>query len=114
LCEHGFAISFAPGQCRYDLLAERDGKIYRVQVKSTSVIRGGGYMFWAVKGNRYKKADFDLIACIALDISVIAFLPSLRFQNKCKIYLRPPESKRKSRRPSISEYPLGKALKEIG
>jgi hypothetical protein len=113
MCEQGFAISFAHGQCRYDLLAEKDGKVYRVQVKSSIGVRDGGYSFWAVKKNRYKRTDFDLIACVALDIKMIAFLPSIDFENKCRIYLRPPGAKINKRGLLISNCPLNKALKKI-
>lgn len=104
----------APGDCRYDLFAEKNGRTLRVQVKSCHVLRNGGYSFWAIKKNRYKITDFELVACVALDIKIIGFLPSAKFANKCRIYLRPPgASKARGNGFTISDYTLPKALKEI-
>lgn len=81
------AFPTAPG-LPYDIVAEVDGRLIRIQVKSTQAPRavpdrpgsGDSYFFWcrrAGKGGKRRigNDEFDLLALVALDIRQIAYLP---------------------------------------
>jgi hypothetical protein len=118
LCELGHEVSLAPASVRYDLIAVINGKIYRVQVKSAAkASRECRYIFYVGKNAQYNKGDFDLVACVALDIKTIAFLAPHYLENKGQVSLRPSAASRSSGRKrdfTIIDCPLEKALKEIG
>ena len=72
----------------YDVVIDEGGILYRLQVKATCQVRPvpqrkaftPGYLFHvrrAGKGGRrvYQRDDFDLVALVALDIRVIAYMP---------------------------------------
>src|ERR1700681_1688362 len=72
----------------YDVVLDDAGHLYRVQVKSTRQPKRipqresffPGYYFHvkrAGKGNRrqYRDDEFDMLALVALDIRVIAYMP---------------------------------------
>lgn len=75
-------------QSRYDVIADVNGSLFRVQVKSTAKQRNfqqqrsdhiSGYM-WSrlllggLNNRAYKINDFDILALVALDINKIAYL----------------------------------------
>ena len=77
-------------QCRIvnmgtsDIIAELDGRVYRIQVKSSQLKarhepnRNNGYQFITSKGGnklRLTEADCDIVAMVALDIENIWFSP---------------------------------------
>lgn len=90
--------------CAYDVVADCDDKLIRIQVKATQAPKMipqrksyiPGY-FWHVKragkgGNRHYGAnEFDLLALVALDIRVIAYLPIKNVVTQT-ITLHPPHS----------------------
>jgi hypothetical protein len=112
----------------YDVIIDDGGSLYRVQVKATRGLKAvpqrsaytPGYLFHtrrAGKGGRrrYRGDEFDLLALVALDIRVIAYM---RFADVpgCLI-LRPPNSvphHAASRPENINQFPIHKALAEIG
>lgn len=112
----------------YDVIIDDGGELYRVQVKATRRLKPvpqrsaytPGYLFHtrrAGKGGRrrYKGDEFDLFALVALDIRVIAYM---RFSDipGCLV-LRPPNSvpyPGTSRPENINQFPIHKAIAEIG
>lgn len=72
----------------YDVVADIDGKLYKIQVKTTSKYRAvpqsknhtPAYLFWikrcGKKGKKtYKNKDYDFMALVALDKKIIGYLP---------------------------------------
>lgn len=112
----------------YDVVIDDGGYMYRVQVKSTRslkpvpqrVAHTPGYLFHtrrAGKGGRrrYKGHEFDLVALVALDIRVIAYLPFAEVKG-C-IVLRPPNyvpHKVATRLENINQFPIQKAIARLG
>jgi len=84
----GYRAFLTDQNCPYDVAVEVDGRLVRVQVKSTRLPRAipqrakhiSAYM-WHVKrtgkGGKgvYTHGDFDVLALVALDIKTIAYLP---------------------------------------
>lgn len=109
----------------YDVVIDCAGTLYRVQVKATREAKrlpargalGVGYLFQprrAGKGGRRQYADneFDIIALVAMDIRVIAYLP---FSERIlqTIHLRPPgyqHHPRAERRRNIDQFPIEAAI----
>lgn len=109
----------------YDVVIDYEGRLYRVQVKATRDAKkipqrgavGLGYLFnirRAGKGGRRQYADdeFDIIALVAIDIRIIAYLPSAGHLLQT-INLRPPghgPSPRTERTHTIDQYPIETVL----
>jgi hypothetical protein len=109
----------------YDIVLDDRGRLYRVQVKATRELRPvpqraaftPGYLFHvrrAGKGGRrsYSESEFDLMALVALDIRVIAYMP---FADAVKqsLVLRPPNhqpANNATRLQNIDQFPLEAAL----
>lgn len=105
----------------YDVVVEYEGKLYRVQVKATRCAKkmpargavGVGYLYHVRRAGKhcrrvYGDDEFDIIALVALDIRVIAYLP---FERKVlqTIHLRPPghhSSPRTERTRTIDQFPI--------
>jgi hypothetical protein len=64
-----------------DILAEFDGKIYRIQVKASQLKlhkRDFGYQFMVSKGGKkepFTVSECDIIACVTIDTEQIWFFP---------------------------------------
>lgn len=69
----------------YDLVADVNGRLVRIQVKSTrspEVLPGKGrvaYRFWVSRcgkggGNRYSDGDVDVFALVALDTASVGYM----------------------------------------
>lgn len=72
----------------YDVVADIDGQLYKIQVKTTSKYRAvpqrknytPAYLFWIKrcgKGGKkvYKEKDYDFMALVALDKKIVGYLP---------------------------------------
>lgn len=83
----GFRAFMTTQSCPYDVAVEIDGRIVRVQVKTTRTVRAipqrkiytPAYLFHIKRcgkgGNKqYEKNDFDIMALVALDIKQIAYI----------------------------------------
>lgn len=113
----------------YDVVFDHGGRLLRVQVKSTTRPRpvpgrpgsGDNYSFnirRAGKGGRRKIENgvFDLIALVALDIRVIAYIPVPDHVRQL-IHLRVPgchKAHGNKIHGNIDDYPIEKALSEMG
>jgi hypothetical protein len=109
----------------YDVVIDCAGTLFRVQVKATREARklpahgalGAGYLFQvrrAGKGGRrlYANDAFDILALVALDIRIIAYLPFSESVLQT-IHLRPPgyqHHARAERRRNIDQFPIEAAL----
>ncbi|MCW5982453.1 MAG: hypothetical protein KIT09_30480 [Bryobacteraceae bacterium] len=109
----------------YDAVVDHEGKLYRVQVKSSREVkrmpqRKGdtpGYLYHVRRAGKYRKRqyaddEFDILALVALDIRIIAYLP---FEGRIlqTIYLRPPGhhgSGRTARTRTIDQFPIESVL----
>jgi len=109
----------------YDVVLDHEGKLYRIQVKATRCAKkvptrgavGTGYLFQVRRAGKrgrrqYANAEFDIIALVALDIRVIAYLP---FEKRIlqTIHLRPPghcPSARTERTRTIDQFPIESAI----
>lgn len=112
----------------YDVVLDLDGNLLRIQVKSTRDQRAvpqrqsftPSYLFHvrrAGKGGRrrYTTREFDLIAFVALDTRVIAYMP---FSDGVKtvIILRPAgyrPGRNALRRENIDQFPIKTALDRL-
>jgi hypothetical protein len=108
----------------YDVVLEHDRTLLRVQVKSTREARkipgralGTGYLYQVRRAGKrgrrvYSDEVFDILALVALDIRVIAYLP-LSEKVLQTIYLRPPGYNyhaRAERTRTIDQYPIEAVL----
>lgn len=109
----------------YDVVIDRGGSLYRVQVKASRCAKRMpqratvtlGYLYnvrRAGKAGRRQYADdeFDIVALVAMDIRIVAYLP---FKGPVlqTIYLRPPGhvgSARTERTRTIDQFPVEAAL----
>ena len=113
----------------YDVIFDHCGKLLRVQVKSTTRPKpvpkrpssGDTYSFnirRAGKGGRRKigAGVFDLIALVALDVRIIAYIPVPDHVRQL-VHLRVPGCSKAHGNKihgNIDEYSIEKALKEMG
>lgn len=69
LVERGFTVSWPLNEDSYDLIAEKDGKARRIQVKSANINKGGSYRcgltHCRTKNLSYTKSDCDFIILFA-------------------------------------------------
>lgn len=109
----------------YDIVADVNGRLIRIQVKSAQSPRavpnrpgsGPSYFFWcrrAGKGSKRRVAnnEFDMLALVALDIRTIAYLP-LNDGVKGSINLRAPNTRSghgNKKRGDIDQLPFAEAL----
>ncbi len=109
----------------YDVVIDHAGNLYRVQVKASRCAKRmpqramvtPGYLYHvrrAGKGGRRQYADdeFDLVALVAMDVRIVAYLP---FKGRIlqTIYLRPPGhqgSARTERTRTIDQFPIEAAM----
>ena len=85
LLYRGFTVAFVEGDnAPYDLIADSNGKLSRVQVKSTENLGSVthhhyGYHVNVTKGNkrteRYTKADCDFIAVLIGSLNIVYLIP---------------------------------------
>ncbi len=122
----GYRAFLAGNSLPYDVVFDNNGKLLRVQVKSTTGPRpvpdrpgsGHSYFFHVRRaGKGYKRLvgndEFDILALVALDIRVVAYLP-IGKRILQTIHLRKPGnlSRHGNRRhENIDEYPIEKAIR---
>ena len=113
----------------YDVVFDVGGRLLRVQVKSSSRPRpvpgrpasAPSYMFnvrRAGKGGKRRigNSEFELLALVALDIRVVAYLP-ISEKVLQTVHLRVPENASghgNRGRGNVDEFPVGQALAELG
>jgi N6-adenosine-specific RNA methylase IME4 len=123
--------AFLSGQgAPYDLIIEKDGRLFKIQVKGAQAPRNVNskglnarvaYSFCALRrgkegeGPRLTKQDADIVACVALDTLRIAYLPV--FECSSTIQLEPEivadnGYTRTYERP-IGDYPLDAAVARV-
>ena len=123
----GYRAFLSDQNCPYDVAVEVDGRLVRVQVKSTRsvkatpqrVVHTPTYLWHAKRAGkgakRRYKDEFDILALVALDVRAIAYVPLKSMGTNC-ILLRPPgtpiTSKAKRLR-NIDEYPFIDAFRAV-
>lgn len=111
----------------YDVVVDADNHLYRIQVKTTFKpapvpLRTHTEKYqWSVRrsGKGAKRIigndEFDILALVALDIRIVAYLP-ITDQVRQTVHLKPPNTINKINRTSaytnkcIDEYPFENAL----
>lgn len=86
IMKQGYSAFLADKGCYYDVIAEIDGRLMRIQVKTTRKKMKmpqrknfyERYQFWVRrygKGGRkaYEKRDIDLLALVAIDKNIVAY-----------------------------------------
>lgn len=125
----GYRAFLADQNCPYDVAVDIGGRLIRVQVKSTRKAKAlpqrvghfPAYM-WNVRragkgGARvYADGEFDLLACVALDVRKVAYLPpSMHCQT---VHIRthddpnPPAHGGKAGK-TFSQFPFQAAMREV-
>jgi hypothetical protein len=131
----GYRASMVEAGLPYDLVLDHDGRIFRVQVKTCTGVSdlglmhrrnrngqraglGVGYMFRMHRNNgaggyrAYAPGEIDLLALVALDIRIIAYLPVLGKPLR-SVCLRSPGHQhdcRAQRRRNVDEFPIEGAM----
>lgn len=114
----------------YDLVADLDGRLIRIQVKASCFSRNMnmsgrseslGYSFYVRRrgkggSKRLSAEDCDIVAMIALDIRVIAYLPLGEVGQTCQ--LMPPKfafkgKYKRSRVVAIDGLPFARAIERL-
>jgi hypothetical protein len=125
----GHSASLVGPTMRYDVLADVNNKLIRIQVKATSGFRevpgrpgsSQTYIFYCrragVKKNRLIKDDeFDVLALVAMDRKQIAYV--VMNKNVLQtIHLRvagSPKNHGNKTWDNIDEYPFSRVLRELG
>lgn len=119
LLKHGFNCMQAPAGSRYDIVADfGDIGMKRIQVKSVLGLRtsSGRYKSYMFRSHKiYKPGDFDIIAMVALDVDIIAYMLPAEFISKHSMKFQPPDYQSRWRKTNynIDSFPLAKVLKQI-
>ena len=119
----GWRAFLADQNCGYDVAVDVGGRLIRIQVKATRKQRWipqrgnsrdiPAYM-WHVRragkgGKRlYKNTDFDMLALVAIDVRLIAYLSPTH--TKQTIHIRPPSV---TGGKQFNHFPFADALSEI-
>lgn len=125
LLTKGYRAFLVNQNCPYDVAVDNCGKLIRVQVKTTRYVRSvpqrkndqTSYI-WHVrrtgKNNRrnYEYGDFDVLALVALDKKLIAYMPPSKFKNTIHIRDGEPPLVRPKYNSSkyFCEFPFEKAI----
>jgi len=123
----GYPAFIAGAQLPYDVVVEAEGRMLRVQVKASRGLQNIAqrathtprYQFWVKRcgkggARNYLPTDFDLIALVALDIRVVAYMPNAMARQT--MHLRPPGcagTKWARRQECIEDYPFAGALEAL-
>lgn len=111
LIKRGYRVSFASAGYPYDLIADINGKLFKVQVKASKQPRKGiDHYIFSVNGS----SGFDLIAFIALDINCIGYLTYKKSPRK-KARFQKPNTIQKLRRSvlDLDQNTFEKALNDL-
>jgi hypothetical protein len=84
LTDKGFDVTMAAEKLTYDLIADKSGRLLKVQVKTASYSPEWGYRFCthrcshkgAGRSRSYPTDDVDVFAFVALDLRAVAFMPA--------------------------------------
>lgn len=128
ILSRGYECFIAEGRLPYDVVADINGRMIRIQVKTTSGIRPCPqrlnhtpvYMWNARKfgkGSRhsYHPTDTDLVAYVALDRRVIAYRTSERIAQSTVLRIAEYRDQYQSKTGGfVEDFPLEKALQEFG
>lgn len=87
LLRQGIQAFHAGPNLRYDIVADIDGHLVRIQVKATS--KKSPYIFRARDGisRHYEDGALDILALVALDTESIAYIPFHHIVHKSQITL---------------------------
>lgn len=120
LLSQGYKAFLTEQNCPYDIIVDHEGKLFRIQVKTTAYQRRTpqrkGYYpsyMWHVRrtGKRGKRVyghgEFDALALVALDTQKIAYLKPEHV--KQTISIKSPTSKGFARK-RFEHYPFSKIL----
>lgn len=123
----GYECFLAEGRLPYDVIADVNGKIVRIQVKTTTGVKPCPqrknytpvYTFSArhvgkMRRKGYEPGQADLVAYVALDRRIVAFMPAEKIAQSTVLRLREYEGLYQSRSGMfIEDYPLRAALDAI-
>lgn len=78
LLRQGVPAFLSMAGLRYDVVADLEGKLVRIQVKATS--QTPVYDFHVTDRNHkpYKEDEFDLVALVSLDCHLVGYLPAFK------------------------------------
>ena len=109
----------------YDVVIDFEGRVYRVQVKASRCVKPipqrtaytPAYLYHVRRAGkagrrRYGDEEFEILALVAMDIRIVAYLP-FEHQVLQSIHLRPPWHPgvaRTERRHTIDQFPIETAL----
>jgi hypothetical protein len=123
----GYRAFLADQNCSYDIAVDIDGRLVRIQVKTTRRVNSQSERasnnpsyIWHVrragKGGRrlYAVGEFDLLALVALDIRRIAYMTPSKMNGA--IFIQTNEGSKTSGKKAryFSEFPFHAALADIG
>ena len=78
-----------------DVVAELDGKVYRIQVKASQLKahkRNYGYQFMTAKGGKkepFTTNDCDIVACVTIDTEHVWFFPTQKLCDQLSKRIHP-------------------------
>jgi hypothetical protein len=117
----GWRAFLADQTCPYDVAVDIGARLVRIQVKSTRHLRAipqrGSFTpayLWHVRragkaGKRnYADGEFDLLALVALDVRLIAYMPPS--ETRQTVHIRAPGSLAGKQ---FSSYPFNRAVAEV-
>lgn len=121
LLMQGYMAFMSDQNCAYDVIADIDSRLVRIQVKSTLGAKltpqrrshVNSYQWHVRRAGKHRQRfygedEFDLLALVGLDIHRIAYMPPSRV--KQTIIIRPPGVSRFGKQ--FDDYPFDRALRE--
>lgn len=124
LLKAGYECFLAEGKAPYDIVADVNGRLVRIQVKTTSGVKlcpqrqnqtpvyaYGARRVGKLQRKGYEPGQADLIAYVALDSHAIAYMPAERVAQSIVFRLREYEDQYYCKTGMfMDQFPLAKAL----
>ena len=97
---------------RIDLIAEKNGKLTKIQIKSITANKEGAISLKPIKSGpnykfKYSEGDVDIFAAYCLDTEEIGYINStelLKYKNSMSLRIRKPKNNQKTKIRYLSEY----------
>jgi len=93
---HNYSATIVNGQLPYDIVLADNGRVYKIQVKTSSTTTTDGRSFqyvlkytkdMALKGG-YKAKDVDMFAFVNPEMRKIAYIPFKKVSNNWKVTIQ--------------------------
>ncbi len=119
----GYVAYLSEQGLRYDVVVDVDGRLFRVQVKTTSIYKATpqrkeytpSYSFQIMrcgKGGkkRYKNSDVDIFALVAIEENTIGYIPIDKIKTTMSFQTKKFNYKTNEKGRYLEDYPFAEAI----